>query len=392
MANLLSGEPIAAAASTTTGSWTPAGQLATAVRWYYEDSGPVLLADGRVLVVGGSDGNENTPGLTALYNPATNAWAAGPPQLTARKHATVTRLPDGRVLVAGGVNGPVQYATPGLATTELYDPSTGRWTAGPPMSQARFFHNAVLLADGRVLVAGGLSRTTVNTAAGLSSAELFDPATNTWAATGAMTDRRSLATLTRLADGRILVVGGTFDTGYGYATQLAFSELYDPRAGTWSPTGSSAVTRATHQTVALPDGGALAFGGWYDGPVGARQTLYSQRLVERFDPVTGDWAQEALLPVGRATFRAVTLTSGKILLIGGCDTPLIDGGYQNATVYDPPTRSFTSTPGLVVGRWGPGAVGLADGRVLAVGGTVRADESLVDYADELTPTAEVFTP
>lgn len=392
VANLLSGEPVAAAGSTTTGSWAPAGRMAAAVRWYYAESGPVLLADGRVLVAGGADGNENTVGVTALYDPATNAWTAGQPQLTARKHATVTRLLDGRVLFAGGVSGPAQYSTPGLATTELYDPTTGQWAAGPPMSQARAYHNAVLLADGRVLVAGGISRTSGGTAGSLSSAELFDPVANTWTATGAMTDPRSLATITTLADGRVLVVGGTIDTAYGSSTELAFCELYDPRAGTWSPTGSSAVTRAVHQTVPLPDGGALAFGGWADAGIGSRLSLYSQRLVERFDPVTGQWARETLMPFGRSTFRAVTLTDGKILLIGGNDTPLSDGGYQNATVYDPLTRIFTPTPGMIVGRWALGAVALADGRVLAVGGTVRADESMVDYADELTPTAEVFTP
>lgn len=392
MANLLSGEPVAAADATTTGSWAPAGRLPTELRWYHADSGPVLLKDGQVLVAGGSDGNENTPGVTALFDAATNAWTPGPPQLTARKEATVTRLDDGRVLVAGGVSGPAQYGTAGLATTELYEPRTGVWTAGPPMAQARFNHNAVRLGNGKVLVAGGVSRTSVSTSGTLDTAELFDSVTNTWTSTGSMTDRRSLATITRLADGRALIVGGVVDTGYGASVELALCELYDPRTGRWSPSGSSATTRATHQTVALPEGGALAFGGWRAAAIGARQSLYSQRLVERFDPTTLEWTPHATMPFGRATFRAVTLVSGKILLIGGVDTPLNDAGYQNATVYDPQARTFTATPGLAVGRWGLGAVALADGRVLAVGGTVRADEALVDYADELTPTAEVFTP
>ncbi|HEX8822383.1 MAG TPA: kelch repeat-containing protein [Archangium sp.] len=170
-----------------------------------------LLADGRVLAVGGL--GSASPGLPStvlrsaeLYDPATGSWTS-PSTLvpgTPRMDHTATRLADGRVLVVGGFGAP-QPGQPNqtLATAELYDPATGSWRPTGGMALPRRYHSATLLADGRVLVAGGHDGTSA-----LASAELYDPTTGTWTVTSCASLDRRYHTATRLPDGRVLVTGG----------------------------------------------------------------------------------------------------------------------------------------------------------------------------------------
>ena len=132
-------------------------------------------------------------------------------------------LRNGKVLVAGG------YATGPLATAELYDPATGAWSATGSLKTARFDHTATLLADGKVLVAAGYNGSIV-----VRSAELYDPVTGTWQTTGQLTRARENHTATLLSDGRVLVAGGNDTIGNG----LDDAEIYDPASGTWSATDS----------------------------------------------------------------------------------------------------------------------------------------------------------
>ena len=191
-------------------TFTGTGPLTTA-RDYHTAT---LLSDGRVLVSGGYNGTAPL-NSAELYDPATGAWTPTGPLVTQREYHTATLLPNGRVLVSGGYGGTSAGI---LASAELYDPATGTWTATTgSLATARDYHAATLLPDGRVLVSGGLS------AAGyLASAELYDPATGTWTATtGSLVTQRAYHTATLLPNGRVLVSGG-----YNGTAVLPSAELY----------------------------------------------------------------------------------------------------------------------------------------------------------------------
>ena len=155
--------------------------------------------------------------------------------------------------MAGG-----NYVSP---TAELYDPASGTWTVTGEMSQGRAYHTATLLPDGRVLVAGGMSGNET-----LASAELYDPSLGTWSSAGSMGVVREGHTATLLADGTVLVVGGAGDLPEQAA--LSTAELYDPSTGTWTATANMDDARI-HQTATLmPDGTVLVTGGYISGPAG----------------------------------------------------------------------------------------------------------------------------
>lgn len=166
----------------------------------------------------------------------------------ARGGHTVTLLNDGRVLVAGAFHGGV-----GLGSTEIYDPAADTWSASGDMINPRGRHGATLLNDGRVLVAGGVSG-----GASLSSAEIYDPATGAWSATGNMISARNGFPSVLLNDGRVLVIGGGLDM-----VGSCCAEVFDP-VGVGTPTPSP--TPDASITVTVPNGGEV----WL---IGSTQTI-----------------------------------------------------------------------------------------------------------------------
>jgi hypothetical protein len=153
-----------------------------------------------------------------MYDPKTGTFSPTGSMTTARSYHTATLLTDGRVLVAGGI-------TSGrAASAEIYDPKTGTFIATGSMTTDRYSHTATLLTDGRVLVAGGYGTNSASTnSASLASADIYDPRAGTFSATGSMTTARGGQSATLLTDGRVLIAGGLFGSSY-----LASAELYQP--------------------------------------------------------------------------------------------------------------------------------------------------------------------
>ena len=238
---------------------------------------------------------------------ASGTWTVTGNLVTARYGHTSTLLPNGQVLVAGGIGvGVGDIACQGqncvaLASAELYDPATGMWTATGSMAFKRFGHTATLLPNGQVLVAGGYNSTNGY----LARAELYDPATGVWTATGSMALKRQNHTATLLPNGQVLVSGG-FNSATG---DLASAELYDPATGVWTATGSMANARELHTATLLQNGQVLVVGGLQQGIPAFGAELY--------DPATGVWTRTSNMGSGRQIPAASLLLNGQVLVSGG---------------------------------------------------------------------------
>ena len=182
-----------------------------------------LLGSGKVLFAGGTlDSEGDTSDAAFLFDPATSAFTFAGLFQPSRAGHTATLLPNGQVLVAGGVTSDVVDSPGGtfyLSSALLYNLATGGWPVTGSMGTARVYHTATLLPNGEVLVAGGLGTNDY-----LSSAELYDPATGTWTPTGSLAFARADPTATLLPNGKVLVAGGG---GTNYSS-VASAELYEP--------------------------------------------------------------------------------------------------------------------------------------------------------------------
>lgn len=370
------------------GTWTEAGELPVAVNWQAPDENAVVLADGRVLVSGGQDTNFAAVANCAVFEPSTGIWSTTGSLVTARSAHSTTLLADGTVLIVGGLTRTVRPSD--MAPSERYDPVTGTWSPASESSPARAAHSATRLADGRVLVAGGYTERG-QTFASAATAEIYDPIAHTWTSTTPMNDARDSHQAVLLRDGRVLVIGGTVSTGDGTYAGLALCEIFDPHSGTWTATGSMARPRWNNTATVLADGAVLVTGGGWSGMVaGWVYNTHGDWTTERFDPATGIWTRDDDLSCVRVWHRAVPLHDGRVLIVGGGNGPAMRVGYRSCALYDPHTRSWRPAAGLHTGRWGFAAVALADGRVLVSGGVDDIDQSKNTW--NLTNTTEIFTP
>jgi len=292
---------------------------------------------------------------------------------------TATLLSDGRVLLAGG-KASTEDGKAG-ASAELYDPATGKWTATGSMAQARWGHTATLLEDGRVLVTGGAAGTgcsgsiVIGCGRQLASAELYDPGNGRWTPTGVMHQVRSGHTATLMPGGGILVAGGYDVKGAEAASTEILgrttAELYDPGSGQWTLTGGMVDPRAGATATLLPDGLVLVAGGDLD----------VVRPAELYDPSTGAWTPTGTMTGPRRNHTATLLQDGTVLVTGGfsgsgytVDAPCSGPPEPcSAELYDPSSGLWTATGKMHADRIGHTATLLPDGRVLVVGlGTAAA--------------------
>jgi hypothetical protein len=272
----------------------------------------VRLGDGRVLITGGREQRPN--GMTVLRSQAAEIYESDPNRFTptgsmsdARAGHTATLLNDGRVLVVGGIDASDGFDN--LATAELYDPATAKFTPTGSVAQGRAHHTATLLNDGRVLIAGGYGGGTLS----LKSAEIYDPATGRFTATGSMAVARRDATATLLTNGLVLIAGGLDQ----YATSaLASAELYDPATGRFTATGSMAAARSSFASMGLEDGRVLVGGG--------KNTAGSAlKSAEAYDPGTGKFSPAGSMTAAGA-FTAVWLKDTRALFVASGGLSLSD--------------------------------------------------------------------
>jgi hypothetical protein len=310
---------------------------------------------------GGWDNNGDILTSAEIYDPASAAWLPAATLRNARAgHAAIT-LPDGRVLVVGGCFGSQAsgaVSSPGQpwdvqAMAEVYDPRANSWQAAGQLAEGRCWPTATLLADGRVLVVGGSDRT----GRPVAGAELYDPNRNSWSSAGRLRVAREGHTATLLPDGQVLVAGG-----YN-GEALASTELYNPAANTWTPTTSMHQARAYHTAALLQNGKVLVIGGATGG-------LPSQD-TEAYDPRANTWTPAGPLPAPYAFHLTTVLANGLVVVTGrpGSNDPTGNDGYPTPIggAQTPTPRGTPGIPGNMANTPNRGAAG-SQGMNAAEGG------------------------
>jgi N-acetylneuraminic acid mutarotase len=335
--------------------WAPAGLLSQD----HAQSHLLLLTGGQAIVVG----NDNfcAPGppfedteVTEIWNATNSTWAKTGSLNAPRSFFAAESLDNGKGLVIGGVNDEwLSYSS-----TKLYDPATGTWSSTGLMATARTDLASARLDDGvRVMAIGG-EYDGGGSPAYLKTVEIYDQSTGKWSATGSLLKARTQAKAVTLSGGRVLIVGGTDGTN-----PLASAELWDPATGKWSAAGSLAKYREGFSLVALPDGSALVAGGFDPATV----PTVAVASAERFDPGTLTWKSAGTMKKAAGNRIAVVMADGKVLLAGGMAgdwSPAI----SDAEIYDPALGTWTATVSMPATRERAGAVLLSDGSILVVGG------------------------
>jgi Kelch motif len=302
-------------------SWKPTGALNEARR----GANAVVLADGRVLIAGGIAG-PTLLSSAEIYDPGTGRWTTTGSMAIARLDPTMTMLPGGDVLVAGGTTTGGQQGTGGgqtispTSSAEVFHAATGQWSATKPMTDARFEATATVLTDGRVLIVGGFGGAGTNSPTGLQypalkSAEIFDPAVGAFTGAGSMSEGRAWQVATRLADGSVLVAGG-LGGGTGSGT-LSTAERFQPTTAAWTEVAPMAQGRSGASASALTSGMVMVTG----GETVDQGTRHSLATAQVYDPAKNLWHPAGSMSCPRSGAGTALLADGSVLVIAG-DTAL----------------------------------------------------------------------
>jgi len=316
-----------------------------------------LLKDGRILLAGGmlsAIGQELPTASTEIFDPQTGKIQTGAKMLVPRAGHTATLLESGDVLITGGID-----EREPVASTELYRAATGDFMTVGSMQTARERHSATLLEKGQVLITGG------TVARPSEQAELYDAQTQTFLQISPMNARRAAQTSTLLHDGRVLIAGGAESFG----SVLQSVEIYDPRNQSFEAAGQMQIRRFKHSAVLLEDGKVLLLGG-----ADEREWSGRRNSVEIYDPLKN--ASQVVGSMNRARFKfpnAVVLLNNGAIVVGGSG--------RRVEVFDRANSDFKVSGGSLEDEWFYAtATPLPDGRVFIAGG----------YNSSLMPTPQTW--
>ncbi len=385
-----------------------------------------LLSNGTVLLAGG---NGSTAANTAeIFDPKTGPASATFTAVTAklkgshlqantagRYHHSAHLLAGDKVLLAGGTNDLTSTTGAGVSfsaeifTANLTTPANGTFTSttaatlngatNGPLQGGHFLHAAATLASGQVLLAGG---STASTPAATSQVELYTPANSGaalpnggWSTPGGIPGGRKAHTATLLADGRILVAGGTSSrqgtvTGTDYSFELR-TFMFDPATSAWTATGNNGFARKDRAAVLTTNtsgSGSTAHNGWVLLAGGSSNTGAASGRAERFNPTSGTWASTGSMVASRMAPVMVALQNGNVLVIGNGTTS------GNCELYTSSAGTFAATGALSEAKKDFRAVLLANGKVLVTGGVLAsgAASHKVELYDPAAGTWSQLTP
>ncbi len=327
-------------------------------------SNPVALRvpSGRVLVIGGETISDRTA-LDSIeeYDPEAGTFTEVATLAIPRVNHTATLMPDGRVLIVGGGSSTSNGLPAGTDATDsvvFYDPESYAFEDAAPLLHARSHHAAVLLDDGRVLVVGGAAASSAGLFQDVAEAEVFDPSTGEWTAAGTLGTPRAMARVELDADGAPVVIGGLS----GSPAPIAHVERWNADTRTFSSAGDLVGPgRFYHATTRLASGRVLVVGGISAG--------FFVATVEALDPGAAAFVEQAPLPSARNGV-ALAQTDGELIALGGFSSDG-GGGYltlDDILLYDASAGAFERVGTLPLSRSGMAAVTLDSGVVLVVGG------------------------
>jgi len=303
-----------------------------------------LLANGKVLIAGG--GNLSDRSTAELFDPRTGAFTRTGDMIFPHSYHSATLLPDGRVLIAGG---PCRcVGLPLVATAELYDPDTETFSATGDMMNP-VSNTAVLLGNGRVLIAEDGESGTPRV-----PAELYDPAAGTFSPTGDQVGGSGHHQAALLPDGRVLL-----------AICCTSEQIYDPATGTFGYTDKmSGIYADDFAMASLPNGRVLVQGGFLE------ELNLASANADLYDPSQGLFNPAGQMTMARYYHSATVLGDGTVLIAGGFGNPISNfrATASTAEIYDPASGTFSRTGDLTMARNGHTATLLLDGTVLITGG------------------------
>lgn len=331
---------------------TPTAACTTNVRQWTENelpgTGSMLTftgLDNGIAVAGG--GFESVNGwavltkVTRFYNVANRAIWAGPDLNIAKSEAAAVPISASRVLITGGFD--LSFSELNVAeiidtaANPVFDPNTGQIVNDPrhlntnPMNTARAAHTLTVLADGRVLAVGGTVVSGVD-----ARAEVYNPATGQWTETGPPLLERIYHTATLLNDGRVMIVGGMSNNEPGISATL----IYNPQTDQWVNGPDLNERRESHTATLLQDGRLLVAGGWGNYMVGGTWVRRSINTLEIYDPNTNQWTVFTM-PGRRTEHGAFLEVDGSVVMVGG----LTSGATNPSTLrYAPNTDTWCHLP------------------------------------------------